>query len=179
MADDKIERLRRHSRWLSRLTLTLLTLTALIILVPTLLGIAAAAGGEALRPRVALALVIWSPSLFYLFALWAIARAFGGFARGGVFGAAMARGCTRAGIALALGSAASAIGVPNLMRLLYAQGITPPPRTGAGTVLIFDTAYLAVGVVGVALVLVGRLLDRAAEIQAEAGALRAELGEFF
>jgi energy-converting hydrogenase Eha subunit A len=178
-AEDQFERLRRHSRWLARLTMALLTACALVILVPTLLGLASLAQGERLAPRVALALVFWSPSLFYLFALAAIARAFGSFARGGVFGPAMARGCRSAGTALALGATMSALGVPNLLRLLAEAGFVVPPRTGYGTVLIFDTAYLAVGVVGIALFLLGGLIDRAAELQREAGALRAELGEFF
>jgi hypothetical protein len=46
-------------------------------------------------------------------------------------------------------------------------------------VLTFDTAYLAVGVVGLALLLMGRLLQRASEIQNEAAAMRSELDEFF
>ena len=180
MADDeRFERLRRHSRWLARLTLVLLTACALVILLPTLLGLASLAQGERMGSRLAGALVFWSPSIFYLFALWALSRAFAAFGRGDGFGPAVARGCRSAGIALALGATMSAVGVPNLLRLLFQSGIVAAPRTGSGTVLVFDTAYLAVGVVGIALFLLGGLVDRAAEIQQEAGALRAELGEFF
>jgi hypothetical protein len=96
-----------------------------------------------------------------------------------VFGPAIATGCTRAGIALAIGATFSAVGVPNIMRILYARGLIEKPPTPFKSVLIFDTAYLAVGVVGLALVLLGRLLQRAAEIQSEAAAMRNELDEFF
>ena len=45
--------------------------------------------------------------------------------------------------------------------------------------MVFDVAYLAVGVVGLALVLLGRLLHWAGELQSEAAALKDELGGFF
>jgi hypothetical protein len=123
--------------------------------------------------------VQWTPALFYLFALWAIARSFAAFGRGGSFGPSVARGCTRAGVALALGAAASAVAVPNLLRFFVARGVIERPSSGWGGVLVFDTAYVAVGVVGIAFILLGRLLERASEIEREAGELRAELGEFF
>jgi hypothetical protein len=44
---------------------------------------------------------------------------------------------------------------------------------------MFDVAYLAVGVVGLALVLLGQLLRWAGELQGEAAALRDEVGSFF
>lgn len=180
MDGEKIERLRRHSLWLSRLTLFLFCATALVILLPTGIGLATVARGEPVAPRILFVFVLWFPAFFYLFALWAIGRAFGGFARGGLFGTAMAKGCRGAGIALAFGAAASALGVPNAMRLLAQNGLIPGgPARRFASFMIFDTAYLAVGVVGIALFLLGGLLERAAEVQQEAQALRTELGEFF
>jgi hypothetical protein len=176
MGGEKIDRLRQHSLWLSRLTLFLFCATALIILLPTAIGFATVVRGEAVARHIVFVFVIWFPAFFYLYALWAIARAFGAFARGGLFGAAMAGGCRRAGIALAIGATASALGVPNAMRLLAQRGLVAGQH---GSVMIFDTAYLAVGVVGIALFLFGGLLERAAEVQQEAQDLRAELGEFF
>ena len=178
MAGEKIERLRRHSRWLSRLTLALLLATALIILLPTVIALAAAAQGRPIGRNTLTVLVLWLPAFFYLYALWAIARSFGAFARGGVFGPAMAKGCRRAGVALALGGTASAVGVPNLLRILARQGSIDSSPYGNGSVLIFDTAYLAVGVVGISFFLLGGLIERAAEMQQEAQELRAELGGF-
>ncbi|HEY0130667.1 MAG TPA: DUF2975 domain-containing protein [Allosphingosinicella sp.] len=179
MAGEKMERLRRHSLWLSRLTLFLFCATALVMLLPTLRGLAIAGPGEAVGRNILFMSVIWFPGLFYLYALWAIGRSFGAFARGGVFGSAMATGCRRAGVALALGATSSAVGVPNAIRLLMQQGFFLDQGKRFGAVLIFDTAYLAVGVVGIALYLLGHLLERAAEVQQEAQDLRAELGEFF
>lgn len=179
MDGEKIERLRRHSLWLSRLTLFLFCATALIILLPTAIGLATMVRGEAVARHIVFTFVLWFPAFFYLYALWAIGRSFGAFARGGLFGSAMAKGCRRAGVALAVGATASALGVPNAVRLLAQQGLVPARHRDFGSILIFDTAYLAVGVVGIALFLLGQLLERAAEVQKEAQALRAELGEFF
>ncbi|HEX8468175.1 MAG TPA: hypothetical protein VF620_10265 [Allosphingosinicella sp.] len=179
MVHAKMERLRRHSLWLSRLTFSLLCATALVMLLPTAIGLATLGPGAALGRNILFMAVIWFPGLFYLYALWAIGRSFGAFAGGGEFGSAMATGCRLAGVALALGAASSAVGVPNAMRLLMQQGYFPEQGRRFAAVLIFDTAYLAVGVVGIALYLLGQLLERAAEVQQEAKALRAELGEFF
>ena len=121
----------------------------------------------------------WSPSILYLYSLWSIRQGFKDFAIGGVLGPAIAAGCFRAGIALALGASLSAVGVPNLARILIDRGLIDPSIGLFHGVLVFDTAYLAVGVVGLALMLLGRLLRRASEIQAEAAALRNELDEFF
>ncbi len=180
MPATDVEQLRRHSLWLSRLTLFLLAATALLIVVPTLYGFTQLERyGMRFWPVLARALVLWSPTYFYLYSLWAIRGAFRSFALGGVFGPAIARGCTRAGLALAVGATLSAVGLPNLMRLLREQGLLEGIGPGFTGLLIFDTAYLAVGVVGLALILLGRLLARAAEIQADAARLQDELGGFF
>ncbi|HYJ52289.1 MAG TPA: hypothetical protein VEW04_03870 [Allosphingosinicella sp.] len=158
MAATDIDQLRRHSLWLSRLTLVLLVATALVTVAPVLIGFALAPA-RGLPPALAFTAVLWMPVPFYLYALWAIRGAFRGFAAGGTFGPAIAAGCTRAGFALAIGGTLSAVGVPNVMRVLHGQG----------GILSFDVAYLAVGVVGLAMILLGRLLARAAAIEDELG----------
>ena len=171
--------LRQHSLWLSRLTLFLFGATTAVIVLPTLAGFGAAAGGEPpLIPNILAAAVIWLPSFFYLYALWSIRSAFRDFSAGRFFGAAVASGCTRAGLALALGATLSAAGVPNLLRVFRAHGLVEVGPQGLTGILQFDTAYLAVGVVGLALLLLGRLLRHAEEIQKEAAGLRDELGGF-
>ncbi|HEY0112082.1 MAG TPA: DUF2975 domain-containing protein [Allosphingosinicella sp.] len=180
MRENKLVHLRRQSRWLARLTILLLAATCLLMLLPTLLGLLRDDPSRLpVSRRLAAASVHWTPALFYLFALWAIGRAFAAFGRGGTFGPSVARGCTHAGVALALGAAASAVAVPNMLRLFVQRGLIEGPPRGYGSVLVFDMAYVAVGVVGIAFVLLGRLLERATEIEREAGELRAELGEFF
>jgi hypothetical protein len=79
---------------------------------------------------------------------------------------------------LALGAAGSAVGVPNVLRLIE-SGFPWPDGNAWRSVLIVDVAYLAVGVIGLALVLLSRLLDQAGRAQADAERLSAELGEFF
>jgi hypothetical protein len=180
---DEEVRLRRRSLWLARLTMTLLVATALIILQPIVLGVAGAGSGSGWQGRrlgahLAFSAAVWLPSCFYLYSLWAIGRAFGSYGRGGTINDAMAKGCRRAGLALALGATASAVGVPLILGALLRSGIITASRYGAGTVLIFDTAYLAVGIVGLALFLLGGLLARVARLAEEAQALRSELGEF-
>ena len=175
-----VERLRRQSRWFSRLTLLLLTATALLVVVPTAISIAnSESRGEPVSIVLASAILVWGPALFYLYGLAAVRSAFAEFAAGGVFGPALASACTRAGAAIAAGATMSAVGVPNLRRALIAAGIIPGEGRTIGPVLHFDAAYLAVGLVGLALVLLGRLLARAFEIQSEAARLRGELDEIF
>ena len=169
-----LTRLRRQSLWFSRATLFLFLGTV---------GLAGLSFGSAFiyrgpDPSVLLRLSThWLPAAFYLYAIWAIRGAFQTFAAGGLLGASVAVGCARAGWALAIGGGLSALGIPNLLRLLTNLALIE--RIGWDGFMIFDVAYLAVGVVGLALVLLGRLLRWAGEIQTEAAALRDELGGFF
>ena len=175
-----VELLRRQSRWFGRLTLILLVLTALVAIAFTVMARAILAGSNGPWTDLLAWLVLtWSPTVFYLYALWTIRSAFVSFSAGGVFGPAIASGCTRAGAGLALGGTMSAVGVPNLYWLLGIPGRPGGPTQRIGSVLHFDTAYLAVGVIGIALILLGRLLARATELQTETARLRGELDEIF
>lgn len=176
---DQIDKLRRDSRLFGRVTLALLIATALLLLVPTLaaLGMSAARHGT-WATLLRWSGVIWLPSIFYLYALWAIRRLFVAYAQGGLIGPAVAAGCTQAGVALALGGTTSAVIVPNLLRLID-HASSPGGQPVRGSFLHFDLAYLAVGVVGLAMVLLGRLLHQAAAAHAEAARLKGELEGFF
>jgi hypothetical protein len=115
---------------------------------------------------------------FYLWALWSVRQVFHTVAEGALFGPAIAAGVQRVGLALACGSLVSLVGDPNLRRWAMEAGLLPGrPRPFQG-VLHYDAAYVAVGVVGLSLMLLGRMLVRAAEAEAQAKALRAELDEF-
>jgi hypothetical protein len=67
--------------------------------------------------------------------------------------------------------------VPNLLWLLHERGLLE--KRGWVGFMVFDIAYLAVGVVGLALILLARLLQWAGDLQAEADTMRDELGSFF
>jgi hypothetical protein len=172
--------LRHRSGLLARLTLFLLVTTALLIIVPTLVGLFSVEQyGMSVKAVLWRAAVIWSPSVLYLYALWALQSGFRSVARGGLFGRAIARGCKRSGGALACGATLSAVAVPNILRILQNHGLTDRSLGGFTGVLAFDTAYLAVGVVGLGLILLGQLLSEAAELQSSAARLEHELGGFF
>ena len=180
MADEEeVRRLRAQARGLSRLTLGLLAVTIAALLVPGLIGLAVASQrGMALAPILGHTALIWSPAILYLYAIWALHRAFAVIGGGSLFADAIARGCSRAGLALACGAVLSAIVVPNALRLIHGPG---GPGQGSPALLGLvrpDLAYLAVGVVGLALLLLGRLLARAAAVQARSAALEDELGGF-
>lgn len=96
--------------------------------------------------------------------MWAIRRALGDVASGRYFHPALARSLRDVGIGLALGGATSAVIRPNLMRLMSDAGWGHQVFASYGH---FDVAYAAVGAVGLALILLSRVLHRAAEMQAE------------
>jgi hypothetical protein len=174
-----LDRLRQRSRWLAALTLTLFALTAAVLLLPIgYVLVRQLARHDPITPLMFGALLLWLPACCYLYALWAIRAGFKEFGRGGVFGPVIASSCTHAGWALAIGGTLSAVGVPNLTRLLVEYRVFAPTARQFAGILQFDVAYLAVGVVGLALILMGGLLTRAAELQAEAAELRDELGGF-
>ena len=114
--------------------------------------------------RAASWLVFWAPATFYLWALWAIRRALGDVASGRHFHPALARSLRDVGIGLSAGGVTSAVIQPNLMRLMSDAGWGRQIFASYGH---FDVAYVAVGAVGLALVLLSRVLHRAAEIQTE------------
>jgi hypothetical protein len=103
--------------------------------------------------------LVWHlPAVFYLYGVWAIGEAVGQIGRGRMIQAATAEGLRRAGLALGVGGVLSVFVVVNLMRLVM---------PGYGGYLHFDVGGMTLGMVGGAMFLLGRVMDRAAAVQSE------------
>lgn len=167
MNTAELGRLQVRSRWLGR---AVTGLVGLVLLVAAISFVGALRSGASMHDevgppaRAASWLVFWAPAAFYLWALWAIRRALDNVAAGRYFHPTLARSLRDVGIGLGAGGATSAVIQPNLMRLMSDAGWGRQIFASYGH---FDVAYVAVGAVGLALVLLSRVLHRAAEIQAE------------
>lgn len=120
----------------------------------------------------------WLALVFYLWGLFAIRRTFRDIAAGGLFEPAISRGLRHLGLAVLGGSAASAVVVPNLRRLAMRTGLLEDTLRPWEAVAHFDVAFVMLGVVGFALILLSRLIGVAGDFRARANALETELGEF-
>lgn len=101
-----------------------------------------------------------TPAIFYLCALWAVRRVFGELTRAEpVFRPALERGLREVGSSLAWGAGTEVLGAPMLLR--YVDG------ERGGAVAHYIPAAIAIGVVGLALVLLSRLIGRGAALQDE------------
>lgn len=167
MKTVELDRLQVRSRWLGR---AVTGLVGLLLLAVALSFVGALRSGTPMHEgmdlpsRAVTWLVFWAPAAFYLWALWAIRRALNDVAAGRYFHPAMARSLRDVGIGLGVGGAMSAVIQPNLMRLMSDAGWGRQIFASYGH---FDVAYAAVGAVGLALILLSRVLHHAAEIQAE------------
>lgn len=100
------------------------------------------------------------PMLFFLWAIWSIRRAVVLVGEGAALRGLLSSLLARVGAALLLGGLALVFGVPILARLI----------SGGGSFARYDVSAITVGVVGVGLMIVARLV-------ADAEAMRAELDE--
>lgn len=103
--------------------------------------------------------VVWSlPAICYLFGVWSMGRAIGQVAKGRLLEAALPSVLRRVGISLAAGGLISVFVVGGLKRLAGAT---------AGGYVQFDVAGMTLGMIGAALFLLGRIVDKALAAQAE------------
>lgn len=121
--------------------------------------------------------VYWFPTLFYLWALIAIRRTFRDIGAGALFGPAVARGLRQVGWALLTG------GIVNLIIIRIIQNSYLPRGFSTGETHLFrginfDPAYVMLILIGLALLLLGQLIQAAADETARAKRLETELGEF-
>lgn len=134
--------------------LVVLVILCLVFLVP----IMAVAGGRTEHVDL---IVEMLPLPFYIWAIWTARRAILLIGSGGALKSVVSRMLARIGIALFAGGLVRVFGVPLAFRLI----------NGSGSIGVYDPAAITVGVVGLTLIIVARLV-------AEAEALRAELDEF-
>lgn len=146
--------LRRRSRWLSRAILAVLLI---LMAVPIIVAAAILSGRY---PHMDL-LVRQLPMLFYAWALWSIRMTLANYAAGGTLTARASRSIQEVGVSLFLGGLSSVFAVPLILKGMR----------GDGSYARFDVAAITLGAVGLALVVIGRLL-------ADAEAARRELDEF-
>jgi heme exporter protein D len=101
-----------------------------------------------------------TPALLYLWALWAVRRLFSELARQRrPFQPALVDGLRRIGWNLAWGAGMDVVGAPMLLRWTDGES--------GGSVAHYVPAAVVLGVVGLALVILSRLLQRAAALQDE------------
>jgi len=154
-------------------------LLAALILLSIILAMQAAVEERIDGSEAATRLAIqWLPALFYLWGLWAIRRVFRDVARGAMFGAAVGGGLHHLGWALIAGSAASAVAVPNLLRWSIEIGLISGRTRPFEGMLHFDVAYIILAALGGVILLLARLINRAADYKIESERLRSELDEF-
>jgi len=111
-----------------------------------------------LAPAIAGQLVLAAPAALYLAALWQLRQVAAAVAQGAVFGVAVVQALRRVGVCLIGGATLSLIAMPILHRVL-GQAY---PR-----LIDFDVATLVIGGIGIGLVFLARLIDRAGAVQSE------------
>lgn len=116
------------------------------------------AHGSELARRVGFEFVAAGPEILYLISLWWIRQALAAFASGDFYASIVSTMLRRVGALLAIGAFLNVFIVPALDRAL---GMSP------GYWIAFDVTGLVLGAIGLSLVIVSRILDRARELKAE------------
>ena len=108
--------------------------------------------------RILTGLIMVSPSICYLYAVWSIGRAMGQLQIGRLIHPTLAYALRSVGLALGVGSILQVFVVFNVLRLI---GET------RGGYFHWDVGAMTLGMIGGALFLLGRVVDQADHIQAE------------
>jgi len=170
-APAEVAAFRRRNRLFALLTTVVLAGLALVIAV---LFAALALRDPASRLEIAERLAVtWAPALFYLWALWGLRAVFAALAASGPSfrGGVLAGPLDRTGWALALGSGFTLLVSPVVL------GMVERPHAMSAFAAV-DVPAATLGVVGLALIALSRVLRRAAELEAEATDLKTVLGDF-
>jgi len=150
--------IQRHSRSLGMLS----TVVFFLMLLALCVEAGALLRGGALSDAAMSGLIFRLPLLFYLLAIWKMRQAYAALAKGAMFGDVVPPLLTWIGLALSAGALMTVVGVPLLDHLTI----------GIGGLVNYDPAAIVLGIVGLMLAILARLLTQAAN-------MRAELEEFF
>ena len=167
MSETDSDALRLHSRWLLRTTTAIFAAIAAIIgLTLVVVAIRFPVMSAGFLQRLAAS---WAPAAFYLWGLWGLRGMFKALTAGGPTFEAVAKALTGVGWALLLGAAAG-------------FALTPFATAGGarhmGSFAILSVPSLTLGMVGLAMIAVSRLLTRAAAIEVQNRRLKATLEDF-
>lgn len=150
-----MDALQRRSHMAKRLTTLVFILLALAVAVDLMAVLRSGEPGT----NAGFLAIYRLPMLFYLFAIWMVRRAFGELARGVLFDQVVPTLLTRVGLALAAGATATVFVTPLLLRSIEGSRWSAYAQ--------FDPAAITLGVVGLMLVILARLLGMAAAMRAE------------
>jgi hypothetical protein len=165
-------RLRRQSRMFANATAVLILILGLGIAICFSTAVMAPAGDvHELTLRHAL---YWFPSLFYLWVLVAIRRTFVDVAAGEMLGTSIERGLRHLGWCMIAGGIAGTILAPWVRSAPLPAGLVD----GRTQIFGIDDADLVIALIGVAVLLLARLLSLAARTRGRSAALEAELKGF-
>jgi hypothetical protein len=121
-------------------------------------------------------IVNWIPAAFYLWALWRLRSLFTALAAEVVSPSqSVASAVSRVGWALMLGAATTLIPVVNF----FANAVVASPNPRGGTFVVYFVPAVTLFLLGLALIALAPMLNRAIALELEAKSLKAELGEFF
>lgn len=155
--------------------LLLIATTVVILLVVLMIAVSLFVlwikGGIMSDARVMRIAIGWLPALFYLWALWSIRDLFRALARGETGFKPMVRVLAKVGGGLALGGATALILTPLLVTLGEDERLR-------GAFALFNVPALTLMIVGLGMIVLSHMMQRAQIIEAEAARLKATLQEF-
>jgi cation transport ATPase len=121
-------------------------------------------------------IVNWLPAAFYLWALWQLRGLFKALSKEVVSQSlTVATAVGRVGWALLLGAATTLIPLVNF----FTNAVSVSGSSSGGTLVVYLVPGVTLLLLGLALIALAPMLNRAIALEAEAKSLKAELGEFF
>lgn len=172
MDEGSQQALRRQSRIFANATAVLILILCFGIAICFSTALMAPAGD--VHELTLLHALYWFPSLFYLWVLVAIRRTFVDIAAGAMFGVSLERGLSHLGWCMVAGGIVGTILAPWVRSGPLPAGIVD----GRTQIFGIDDADLVIALIGLAVLLLARLVSLAGRTQERAAVLEAELKGF-